>query len=147
MKKINCEKKLIQLEEWYSEKFQLLKDCEAKKIEVAGSYKLPVPGLMISGEKLMIPNPSNGEIVELNSLSTGQKWAVAVAIHAAVSPKNKILFINDLNSLDAKNKGLLFEEAARHDIQLILHETLQVSDSQCNIIIQDSVEFSTTGGY
>ena len=54
-----------------------------KRIEVIKSAQMPIEGLTVGEGCLMFPDPVTGEIVRLNSLSTGQKWRVAVRILAA----------------------------------------------------------------
>ena len=77
--------------------------------------------------------------MRLNSLSTGQKWRVAVKILAAFIPENglRIMVINDLNALDKPNHKAMLEAAKEVSVELVIHQTVYKSDdSQCKITIQ-----------
>jgi DNA repair exonuclease SbcCD ATPase subunit len=136
-------RRLVDINNNYSTKLTAMKKFSADKIDVTRNYKMPVDGLTIGDNNLMFPDPNTGAIVPISSLSTGQKWAIALSIHAAINPQSKILFIKDANSLDSANKELIFKIAAEKGLQLILHETTltQKKDcGQCEIIIKEISE-------
>jgi len=119
-----------------------MKFLQAQKLEICRTSKMPIPGLAIGDDCLIYPDPNNtANMVNLNSLSTGQKWVVALALHSKLNPGCKILFVESLNDLDEKNRELLFSEAQKSGIQLILHNTKETGiGSNCDIIIKDSVQ-------
>lgn len=118
-----------------------MKALQAEKLNICRKSKMPIPGLAIGDDCLIYPDPRTGEMVNLNSLSTGQKWVIALALNAKLNPNCKILFIESLNDLDEDNQKLLYDYAASSGIQLVLHETLKKSSNETfNIKIKSSVE-------
>lgn len=117
-----------------------MKALQAQKLEICRSSKMPIPGLAIGDDCLLYQKKGSLDYVNLNSLSTGEKWVVALALHAKLNPKCKIIFIESLNDLDESNREILYDEAKRSGIQLILHNTTM--ESKCNdlqIIIKDHI--------
>jgi hypothetical protein len=103
---------------------------------------MPIEGLTVGDGCLMYPDPSTGNPVRIKSLSTGQQWAVVIPILAHYLPAEdkglRSMVIKNLNDLDKENQELLFEEARKAGVQLIMHQTVFESDnSQCEIIIKD----------
>ena len=101
---------------------------------------MPIEGLTVGEGCLMFPDPVTGEIVRLNSLSTGQKWRVAVRILAAFLPENgmRVMIVKNVNDLDETNYNAMLAAADELGIQLVMHQTVFKSDnSQCEIVIED----------
>ena len=126
-----------------------MKKKEAERIDIIKAAKMPVDGLSIGDGCLMFPDPNTGELVRIKSLSTGQQWAVVIGILAAFLPAPekgmRVLVVKNLNDLDEKNYLSMLEAANKHNIQLIMHQTVMRSDnSQCEIVIQDTLTKETT---
>ena len=124
----------------FSKGLKDIRDLEEKRIEVIKSAQMPIEGLTVGEGCLMFPDPVTGEIVRLNSLSTGQKWRVAVRILAAFLPENgmRVMIIKNVNDLDETNYNAMLAAADELGIQLVMHQTVFKSDnSQCEIVIED----------
>lgn len=124
----------------FSKGLKDIRDLEEKRIEVIKSAQMPIEGLTVGEGCLMFPDPVTGEIVRLNSLSTGQKWRVAVRILAAFLPENgmRVMIVKNVNDLDETNYNAMLAAADELGIQLVMHQTVFKSDnSQCEIVIED----------
>ena len=133
------QKEVELLREQYSQGLVDMKTKDQERVDILKSVKMPIEGLTVGDNCLMYPDPATGEIVRLNSLSTGQKWRVAVKILAAFIPENglRIMVINDLNALDEPNHKAMLEAAKEVSVELVIHQTVYKSDdSQCKITIQ-----------
>jgi hypothetical protein len=117
-----------------------MKKLQSEKLEICRKSKMPIPGLAIGEECLIYQFPGSNGYYNLNSLSTGQKWVVALALHAKLNPNCKILFIESMNDLDKDNEELIYKYAQESGIQLILHNTLkESSDKEFKITIKDTI--------
>ena len=115
-----------------------LKKLDESRASTMASVKMPIEGLAVGDGCLTFPDPRTGTIVPINNLSTGQFWSVAMAIHVALNPQLRVMFVNDIRSLDTVNRMALISAAAAHDLQLWIHET---SDAQnMEIIIMSDEE-------
>lgn len=124
----------------FSKGLKDIRDLEEKRIEVIKSAQMPIEGLTVGEGCLMFPDPVTGEIVRLNSLSTGQKWRVAVRILAAFLPENgmRVMIVKNVNDLDETNYNAMLAAADELGIQLVMHQTVFKSDnSHCEIVIED----------
>jgi recombinational DNA repair ATPase RecF len=135
----NLTQKLSEIENLASGKLVEMKVLQADKLNICRSAQMPIAGLAIGDDCLIYQFPGKTDFVELNSLSTGQKWVVALALNAKLNPNCKILFVESLNDLDQDNQVMLYTKAQESGIQLIMHNTAQTGDgSQCDIIIKDA---------
>jgi len=127
--------------EEYSVGLQNMKKIEAKKVEVFTSVKMPIEGLIVRDGALMFPDPVTGEIVRINSLSTGQKYRVGAKINAAFIPEGgfNVMFVRDAKGMDKPNYEALVAAADEVGAQLIMHETAweDTDEKGMQIIIED----------
>lgn len=140
LRRKELEKRVEDLSAEFSKGLKDIRDLEEKRIEVIKSAQMPIEGLTVGEGCLMFPDPVTGEIVRLNSLSTGQKWRVAVRILAAFLPENgmRVMIIKNVNDLDETNYNAMLAAADELGIQLVMHQTVFKSDnSQCEIVIED----------
>lgn len=140
LRRKELEKRVEDLSAEFSKGLKDIRDLEEKRIEVIKSAQMPIEGLTVGEGCLMFPDPVTGEIVRLNSLSTGQKWRVAVRILAAFLPENgmRVMIIKNVNDLDETNYNAMLAAADELGIQLVMHQTVFKADnSQCEIVIED----------
>jgi DNA repair exonuclease SbcCD ATPase subunit len=140
LRRKELEKRVEDLSAEFSKGLKDIRDLEEKRIEVIKSAQMPIEGLTVGEGCLMFPDPVTGEIVRLNSLSTGQKWRVAVRILAAFLPENgmRVMIVKNVNDLDETNYNAMLAAADELGIQLVMHQTVFKSDnSQCEIVIED----------
>lgn len=140
LRRKELEKRVEDLSAEFSKGLKDIRDLEEKRIEVIKSAQMPIEGLTVGEGCLMFPDPVTGEIVRLNSLSTGQKWRVAVRILAAFLPENgmRVMIVKNVNDLDETNYNAMLAAADELGIQLVMHQTVFKSDnSQCEIVICD----------
>jgi DNA repair exonuclease SbcCD ATPase subunit len=140
LRRKELEKRVEDLSAEFSKGLKDIRDLEEKRIEVIKSAQMPIEGLTVGEGCLMFPDPVTGEIVRLNSLSTGQKWRVAVRVLAAFLPENgmRVMIIKNVNDLDETNYNAMLAAADELGIQLVMHQTVFKSDnSQCEIVIED----------
>lgn len=140
LRRKELEKRVEDLSAEFSKGLKDIRDLEEKRIEVIKSAQMPIEGLTVGEGCLMFPDPVTGEIVRLNSLSTGQKWRVAVRILAAFLPENgmRVMIVKNVNDLDETNYNAMLAAADELGIQLVMHQTVFKSDNyQCEIVIED----------
>lgn len=126
----------------YSEGLQKMRKLEQDRIDVFKTAKMPIKGLSVGDGCLMFDDPKTGNPVRLKSLSTGQQWAVVIPILAAFLPAAekglRTMVVKNLNDLDKENQELMFAEADKAGVQLVMHQTVFESETdQCEIIIKD----------
>ncbi len=125
----------------FSDGLKRMKEIEQKKIEVFKNANMPVENLFVGDTDIMYPDPITGEVVNFESLSTGQKYRVAVGILSGFlpDPKNGIrcMIIQNVNDLDAKNYEAMLTAANDNNIQLLMHKTKFESENEGLEIIID----------
>jgi len=124
----------------YTEKYQEMKAIAEQRDKVISGAHMPIKGLTVGEGCLLYPDPHKGDLVRLNSLSTGQRWKVVLAIYAAMGRDLKSMFIPDRNSMDRDNLRALYEAAEEHGIQLVFHQTVEEDEGQCVIVIESDAE-------
>lgn len=126
--------------EEYSKELVNMKKLDEDRAKVFTGAKMPIEGLSVKDGALVFPDPATGEIVRINSLSTGQKYRVGAAINSALIPENgmHVMFISSKHEMDKENYDALLE-ATKGTAQLVFHETAweQAPDSKgVEIIIE-----------
>jgi DNA repair exonuclease SbcCD ATPase subunit len=123
-----------------AELLQKMTDLNEKKVRIFQDCKMPIKGMAVIEDKIKIMMPGTDFYVPINALSTGQKWAVAMAIHSKLNPDFKILFIQSMNDIDKENQKFIFQMAEDRGLQLIIHDTVQeYKDETLSIVIKDSL--------
>lgn len=125
----------------YSAGLEKMRKLNQDKIVLFKNVKMPIDGLSILEDDIAFPDPRTGEVVKFSSLSTGQKYTVAVPILSAFLPDPKdgirAMIINDLNAIDDPNLEAVLGAAKDNDVQLVMHKTVGSSESnKLEIVIE-----------
>jgi len=133
--------KLAELKLKYREGLKRMDAKEQEKLDIIKAAKMPIPGLTIGENCLMVPDPITGNLVNIKNLSTGQSIPVCVQILAAFLPKPeegiRAMAVN-LNEVDDDNFKILMQAGKDNGIQFVMHETLKHSDnSEIEVLITE----------
>lgn len=135
------EKTIEQKREEFSAGLVKMKELDQKKADAMKSAKMPIDGLSVGDGCLMFPDPNSGELVRLNSLSTGQKWRVVVSILAAFLPdpeKGMRVMVVNVSDLDKENYTAMLKAAKENNVQYIMHKTVFESEKPgLEIIVEE----------
>jgi energy-coupling factor transporter ATP-binding protein EcfA2 len=119
-----------------------MNEINQKKIDVYKKSKMPVEGLAVGDTDIMYPDPTTGEAMPFDRLSTGQQCRAAVEILSPFLPKAeeglRCMLIANAESLDENNYMALLEAAEIHNVQYCIHRTTwSAADQKLEIVIEE----------
>lgn len=123
-------KVLAELQVIARDKDDLLTNLRAKKEDLLKGCDLPIEGLTISDDGLML----NG--VPFDQIATSQKIRISTALSHAINPKFPVMFIRDASLLDADSRRWFKDYADEHDLQMLVELVGDGADKSVGIYIE-----------
>lgn len=114
----------------FVQKTEAIQRCDAEKEKLLASAKLPIPGMVISDDGLVIQG------IPLSQCSAAEQLKISTWIAMRMNPKLRVLRISDGSLLDPENLEMMKAMAEDQDY-LILME--RVGDGRGGLLIEDGV--------
>jgi DNA repair exonuclease SbcCD ATPase subunit len=89
-----------------------IEDLDAAKVKAVADAKMPIPGLSLSDEAVIL----NG--VPFNQASDAEQLRTSIAMAMAMNPKLRVIRVRDGSLLDSDAMTILAEMAAANDFQI-----------------------------
>jgi DNA repair exonuclease SbcCD ATPase subunit len=121
--------KAQQLQEKAAKLTEKMEQIDAKKTEMLGAAKFPVPGMSFDENGVLL----NG--IPFSQASDAEKIRMSVAMGLAMNPKLRVMLIRDGSLLDTKSMALISGLAVENDAQIWI-ERVGAGD-ECSVVIED----------
>lgn len=112
--------------------------CEIEKAEALEASPLPVHGLRITPEGVMITNDDNS-LVPFCQASSARRLKISLAIAMAINPTLRVIRISDGSLLDDDSMQVIKDMASAQDFQVWVEYACRNENDRIGVYIEDGM--------